>query len=72
MKQRFVFGTVIGIDCLQYLTQKGVDAREFELITIASCAGPSFAITNAIPEGESEDIEYLIERSHAQIWLYLP
>ena len=35
-------------------------------MTIASCTGHSFVITSEIPEGESEDIEYLTPRSSAR------
>ena len=70
MKRNFpAFGVATGVDCLcgdpgftigfgEHLTQTGADPCELELITIAFCAGHSFAITNAIPEGESENIEY--------------
>ena len=70
-KQRFTFGTAIGTDNLrcrpdlklrfdEYLrVEKRVNPEEYEVVTIASCAGHSFVYTREIPEGESEDIEYL-------------
>ena len=36
------------------------------MVTIASCTGHSFVYTREIPEGESEDIEYLTPRSYAR------
>ena len=78
-KQRFTFGTVVGTDNLRchptfkgqfedYLrTVKRVDPAEYEVITIASCTGHSFVYTREIPEGESEDIEYLTPRSYARL-----
>ena len=77
-KQRFTFGTVVGTDNLRcnptfkaqledYLrTEKRVDPAQFEIITIASCTGHSFVYTREIPDGESEDIEYLTPRSYAR------
>ena len=76
-KRRFTFGTVIGVDCFhgdpqltvgfqEYLTQKEIHPRQVEFVTIASCAGHSFVITNEIPQGESEDIEILTETSYAK------
>ena len=51
----------------RYLTEeRQVDPAEYEIVTIASCAGHSFVITREIPEGESEDIEYLTPRSYAK------
>ena len=66
-------GTVIGTDCLrgdpQFTWHLGSTWHRrrlilvtFELVTIAACAGHSFAITNDIPEGESEDIEISLRR----------
>ena len=46
--------------------EKQVDPATYELVTIASCAGHSFVITREIPDGESEDIEYLTETSYAK------
>ena len=78
-KQRFTFGTVVGTDNLRchptfkgqfedYLrTVKRVDPAEYEVITIASCTGHSFVYTKEIPDGESEDIEYLTPRSYARL-----
>ena len=78
-KPRFAFGTVIGTDNLKcdpafkqqfenYLrTEKQVDPAQYEVITIASCTGHSFVYTREIPEGESEDIEYLTPRSYARL-----
>ena len=78
-KQRFTFGTVVGTDNLMchptfkarfedYLrTQKRVDPAEYEVITIASCTGHSFVYTREIPDGESEDIEYLTPRAYARL-----
>ena len=77
-KQRFTFGTAIGTDNLrcrpdfknrfdEYLrVERRVNPEEYEVITIASCAGHSFVFTREIPEGESEDIEYLTPRSYAR------
>ena len=77
-KQRFTFGTATGTDNLRgdrdflmrfnrHLTEeRQVDPAEYEIVTIASCAGHSFVITREIPEGESEDIEYLTTRSYAK------
>ena len=77
-KQRFTFGTAIGTDNLrcardfklrfdEYLrVEKRVNPDEYEVVTIASCTGHSFVITREIPEGESEDIEYLTPRSYAR------
>ena len=77
-KQRFTFGTAVGTNHLRgdpdflmqfnrYLTEKKqVNPAEYEVVTIASCAGHSFVITREIPEGESEDIEYLTTRSYAK------
>ena len=77
-KQRFTFGTVVGTHHLRgdsdflerfnkYLREeKRVDPAEYEIVTIASCAGHSFVITKEIPEGESEDIDYLVVSSHAK------
>ena len=76
-EETFTFGTVIGVDwpCgdpqftvgfQEYLTEKEVDPRHIELVTIASCAGHSFVSTNGIPEGESENIGILTERSYAK------
>ena len=77
-KQRFTFGTAVGTHHLRgdpdflmrfnrYLTEeKQVNPAEYEVVTIASCAGHSFVITREIPEGESEDIEYLATRSYAK------
>ena len=77
-KQRFTFGTAIGTSNLrgspdflkrfdEYLrVEKRVNPDEYEVVTIASCAGHSFVITREIPEGESEDIEYLTPRSYAR------
>ena len=76
-KQRFTFGIAVGTNHLRgdrdflvrfnrYLTEKQVDPAEYEVVTIASCAGHSFVITREIPEGESEDIEYLTTRSYAK------
>ena len=78
-KQRFTFGTAVGTDNLRgdrgflerfnrYLVEKkGVNPAEYEVVTIASCAGHSFVIMREIPEGESEDIEYLTTRSYAML-----
>ena len=78
-KQRFTFGTVIGTDNLRcnptfkaqledYLrTEKRVDPAQYEIITIASCTGHSFVYTREIPDGESEDIEYLTPRAYARL-----
>ena len=78
-KQRFTFGTAIGTDNLRctrdfklrlddYLRiEKRVSPEEYEVVTIASCAGHSFVYTREIPEGESEDIEYLTPRSYARL-----
>ena len=78
-KQRFTFGTVVGTDNLkcnatfkaqfeEYLrTQKRVDPAEYEIVTIASCTGHSFVYTGEIPDGESEDIEYLTPRAYARL-----
>ena len=78
-KQRFTFSTVVGTDNLRchptfkgqfedYLrTVKRVDPAEYEVITIASCTGHSFVYTREIPDGESEDIEYLTPRSYARL-----
>ena len=77
-KQRFTFGTAVGTDNLrchpsfkgqfeEYLRrEKRVNPAEYEVVTIASCTGHSFVITSEIPEGESEDIEYLTPRSYAR------
>ena len=77
-KQCFTFGTAIGTDNLrchpsfknrfeEYLrVEKRVNTAEYEVVTIASCTGHSFVITREIPEGESEDIEYLTPRSYAR------
>ena len=77
-KKRFTFGTVTGTDDSlrsnpdftvrfnRYLVEKRVDPATIELVTIASCAGHSFVITREIPDGESEDIEYLLETSYAK------
>ena len=46
---------------------KRVDPAEYEVITIASCTGHSFVYTREIPDGESEDIEYLTPRSYARL-----
>ena len=76
-KQRFTFGIAVGTNNLRgdpdflmkfnrYRTeQRQVDPAEYEVVTIASCAGHSFVITREIPEGESEDIVYLTTRSYA-------
>ena len=45
---------------------KRVDPAAYELVTIASCTGHSFVITREIPEGESEDIDYLTVGSYAK------
>ena len=78
-KQRFTFCTAIGTSNLrcrpdfknrfdEYLcVEKRVNPEEYEVVTIASCAGHSFVITREIPEGESEDIEYLTPRSYARL-----
>ena len=78
-KQRFAFGMVIGTNNLKcdpafrrqfedYLrTEKQVDPAQYEVITIASCTGHSFVYTREIPEGESEDIEYLTPRSYVRL-----
>ena len=78
-KQRFTFGKVVGTDNLrcnptfkaqfeEYLrTEKRVDPAQYEVITIASCTGHSFVYTREIPDGESEDIEYLTPRSYARL-----
>ena len=78
-KQRFTFGTVVGTDNLKrnatfkaqledYLrTEKQVDPAQYEIITIASCTGHSFVYTREIPDGESEDIEYLTPRAYARL-----
>ena len=78
-KQRFTFGTTVGTSNLvgdpdfvtrfnRYLTEKkGVNPAKYEVVTIASCAGHSFVFTREIPEGESEDIEYLTTRSYARL-----
>ena len=78
-KPRFAFGMVIGTNNLKcdpafrrqfedYLrTEKQVDPAQYEVITIASCTGHSFVYTREIPEGESEDIEYLTPRSYARL-----
>ena len=51
----------------RYLTEKKqVDPAEYELVTIASCTGHSCAITREIPEGGSEDIDYLTIRSYGK------
>ena len=51
----------------RYLTEeRRVDPATYELITIASCTGHSLVITREIPEGESDDIEYLTETSYAK------
>ena len=49
------------------MRRRGVNRAEYEVVTIASCAGHSFVITREIPEGESEDIEYLTTRSYARL-----
>ena len=54
----------LGFDA--FLREKRVDPRIVDLVTIASCAGHSFVITKEIPEGESEDIEFLTESSYAK------
>ena len=54
------------------LEEKRVDPASYELVTIASCTGHSFVITREIPEGESEDIDYLTVNSYAKVWLNLP
>ena len=76
-KQRFTFGTAIGTSNLrcspnfknrldEYLrVEKRVTPEEYEVVTIASCTGHSFVFTREIPEGESEDIEYLTPRFYA-------
>ena len=75
-KKRFTFGTVRGADNLRgdsaftlgfdaFFREKGVDPRTVNLVTIASCADHSFVITREIPEGESEDIEFLTESAYA-------
>ena len=77
-KQRFTFGTVIGTQNLRcnpifkaqfedHLRSKQVNPAEYEVITIASCTGHSFVYTREIPDGESEDIEYLTPRSYARL-----
>ena len=77
-KQRFTFGTVVGTDNLKcdatfkaqfedHLRNKQVDPAQYEIITIASCTGHSFVYTREIPEGESEDIEYLTPRAYARL-----
>ena len=78
-KQRFTFGMVVGTDNLRchptfkaqfedYLrNEKQVNPAEYEIITIASCTGHSFVYTREIPDGESEDIEYLTPRSYARL-----
>ena len=77
-KQRFTFGTAVSTDILRgdpaFLTsfnrylveEKRVNPAEYEVVTIASCAGHSFVITGEILEGESEDIEYLTVRCYAK------
>ena len=76
-KQRFTFSTVNGTNNLRgdanfllefnrYLEDKRVDPAAYELVTIASCTGHSFVITREIPEGESEDIDYLTVSSYAK------
>ena len=78
-KQRFTFALItVGTSNLRgdpdflarfnrYLKEtKRVNPAEYEVVTIASCAGHSFVITREIPEGESEDIEYLTTRSYAK------
>ena len=77
-KQRFTFGIAVGTSNLRgnpdflmrfnrYLFEKKrVNPAEYEVVTIASCTGHSFVITREIPEGESEDIEYLTVRSYAR------
>ena len=76
-KQRFTFGIVAGTNNLRgdanfllefnrYLEGKRVDPATYELVTIASCAGHSFVITREIPEGESEDIDYLTVGSYVK------
>ena len=78
-KQRFTFGTVTGTNNLRcdptfkaqfedYIrTKKQVDPAQYEIITIASCTGHSFVYTREIPDGESEDIEYLTPRAYARL-----
>ena len=53
----------------RYLEGERVDPAEYELVTIASCTGHSFVITREIPEGESEDIDYLTVGSYAKYGL---
>ena len=77
-KQRFTFGTAIGTGNLRCARDfklrfeehlrvtKRVNPDEYEVVTIASCTGHPFVITREIPEGESEDIEYLTPRSYAR------
>ena len=78
-KQRFIFGIAVGTNNLRgdpdflrrfnrcLTEEKQVNPAEYEVVTIASCAGHSFVITREIPEGgESEDIEYLTTRSYAK------
>ena len=76
-KQRFTFGSITGTSnlrgnanfLLQFnrsLEDKRVDPAAYELVTIASCTGHSFVITREIPEGESEDIDYLTVGSYAK------
>ena len=52
----------------EYLrTEKRVDPADYEIVTIASCTGHSFVYTREIPDGESEDIEYLTPRAYARL-----
>ena len=63
-KQRFAFRTITGTSNLRgnanFLLQFN------ELVTIASCTPHSFVITRKIPEGGSEDIDYLTAGSYAK------
>ena len=77
-KQRFSFGMAVGTENLRchpsfkgefeehLRREKGVNPAEYEVVTIASCTGLYFVMTSEIPEGESEDIEYLTPRSYAR------
>ena len=56
----------------EHLRAKQVDPAQYEIITIASCTGHSFVYTREIPDGESEDIEYLTPRAYARLGQHLP
>ena len=76
-KKRFTFATVTGTNHLRgdanfllefnrYLEGKRVHPAAYELVTIASCTGHLFVITREIPEGESDDIDYLTVGSYVK------